>query len=360
MAYEGVLGKLGSNLFEGSGQGGMGFAKYTGLGAGSLGLYSGIKSSLDENDEGKGFTDGLMNGLVAGAFLGGAVNLAPKAIKSSLDSSGFTMYKNLDKVGDEAAKAFRPVYEDVNNKENKELLKSFKPVAKDNIKKIREPYVFSKDVTDGLIDTMADFEKETQDKLLNMGSKVDTIFTDFTTKNKRGVDFKNYLEDTRDKFNSMSRVDKIKNGGSFIAKAGFDSAYHHVVAPTGQFIKKATSGRLNEVTKLEGAAAAFSAYGGYEAYQMANEIADGDYSGALKTGMVIGAGKLAFSQGVNLIHANAFLKERNMTWGGVAAASGTGYALKQYATGLSKWTADDHTGLVKKMAEKGLNVTSSP
>ena len=119
MAYEGVLGKLGSNLFEGSGQGGIGFAKYTGLGAGSLGLYSGIKSSLDENDEGKGFTDGLMNGLVAGAFLGGAVNLAPKAIKSSLDSSGFTMYKNLDKVGDEAAKAFRPVYEDVNNKENK-------------------------------------------------------------------------------------------------------------------------------------------------------------------------------------------------------------------------------------------------
>ena len=141
----------------------------------------------------------------------------------------------------------------------------------------------------------------------------------------------------------MSTVDKLNMGSAFVTKAGFDSAYNHIVKPTGSFINKVKSGDFKNINGFEGSAAAFSAYGAYESLGILGEASDGNIGGAIGgVGLLVG-GKLAFSQGVNLTHANTFLKERGMTLGGVTKGASGGYFVKKFESGVKQWTPDDTT-----------------
>ena len=290
-----------------------------------------------------GFAAGAFRGALFGAGTGAAINLIPKGISSSFKNSGLNPWeKGLEKkIGEDASRIFKPTYDSVNTKENKELMKKFIPGAKSAWKESNgDDRVFSIKVLENLAKDMDNMTPETTKTLTDMGKNVAEDLSRFDKTASLGS-FDKWFQSNKKIFQDADSVDQAKMGASFITKAGFDSAYNHIVEPTGAFVNKALKNGFKDITKMETSAAAFSAFGAYEAYNIVDDVSNGDYMGAAKgMGMLVG-GKLLYSQGVNAIHMNSFLKEKGMTWGGVGKAAGGGYFTKKLYDGVGKWTPED-------------------
>ena len=342
MDYKGLIGKLGKDIFEGSGKGSQGVALYMGTGA-VVGGASGAMLSED------GFMAGAFRGATFGALTGGAINMIPKGIESSFRNSGLNPWeKGLEKrLGEDATRIFKPTYDSVNTEENKQLMKNFIPGAKKAWKESTDDRDFSVKVLQNLANDMDNMSPETTKTLVNIGENVADNLLAFEKTNSSKA-FESWFKGNKEIFKNADFSDQLSMGSSFITKAGFDSAYHHIVEPTGAFVHKALKNGFKDITKMETSAAAFSAYGAYEAYHIVDDISNGDYAGAAAgMGMLVG-GKLLYSQGVNAIHMNSFLKEKGMTWGGVAKAGGGGFFTKKLVDGVNKWTPED-TNMINTM-----------
>ena len=335
MAYEGLLGKLGKDIFEGSGIGGAGVAKYMGTGA-VIGGAGGATLSDD------GLIAGAFRGALFGAAVGGGINLAPKGISAAFKNSGIKQWEvGLEKrLGEDASRIFKPTYEKANTPANKELMKQFVPGAKSAYTTTKNDKDFSLKVTENLAKDMSKLSQNDIQFLGDLGKTTGDGIKAFSSTNS-SKQFDNWFTGNKKVFDDASLGDKLSMGGSFITKAGFDSAYNHIVKPTGSFISKVKSGDFKSINKYEGSAAAFSAYGAYESVDILDKASEGDIGGMMAgMGLLVG-GKLAFSQGVNLIHANAFLKEKGMTWGGVTKGASGGYFAKKFESGVKQWTPED-------------------
>lgn len=335
MAYGGLMGKLGKDIFEGSGAGSGGVAKYMATGA-ATGAVSGAVLSDDS------FVAGAFRGALFGAAVGGAINLAPKSVNSAFKNSGINPWqKGLEKdLGDDASRIFKPTYDKVNNKQNKELIKTFIPGAKAAYKTTKDDKAFSLKVVENLSKDMKNLKQADLDILESIGKNTEDNLTAFKkTKSYNATD--GWFTNNKNTFDALGTKDKFSVGSSFITKAGFDSAYSHIVEPTGSFINKVKNGKFKDIDKFEASAAAFSVYGAYEAGHILNDASDGNIAGVVGGSAMLLGGKLAYGQGVNLIHANSFLKEKGMTWSGVGQGIGGGYFTKKLANGIGKWDTDD-------------------
>lgn len=334
MAYSGLIGKLGNNIFNGSGAGTSGAAMYAGIGAGAGALLGGYASD-----------DGVIPGAFRGALFGGAVgagvNLIPKGVSSAFKTSGMKSITSdmIDDISKTAPQAFKQSYD--NAQRHKELIKGFVPGARQAWDQGGNAKTFSKNVIKNLAKDMKDIDVNTLKDLDAFGQQFikDQIGFEKTSAFKTINDvFKGNV----DIFNNMqSTSDKVALGSSFVAKTGFDSVYHHLVKPTGSLINKVKNKDFKGITGGEYAATAFNAFGIYEAGSMVNDVADGNYGSALVTGLMLTNGKIAFSQGANLIRTNKILKENNMTWGGVGSAVGGGVFVQRFSQGFQKWGPED-------------------
>ena len=337
MAYEGLLGRLGKDIFEGSGAGSAGLMKYAGIGA-AVGGAGGAVLSEDS------MMSGAFRGALFGAAVGGGINKAPQIVNSVFKNSGMTQWSSgLEKrLGEDASRAFKPTYDQANTSQNKELMKKFVHGAKTAFKTSKSDKDFSLKVTENLARDMSNLSQKDLDMLSGLGKTTGEGINNFNSTSSF-KEFDSWFDGNKKVFDNASTVDKLNMGSAFVTKAGFDSAYNHIVKPTGSFINKVKSGDFKNINGFEGSAAAFSAYGAYESLGILGEASDGNIGGAIGgVGLLVG-GKLAFSQGVNLIHANTFLKERGMTLGGVTKGASGGYFVKKFESGVKQWTPDDTT-----------------
>lgn len=335
MAYEGLIGKLGKDIFEGSGKGSSGVAKYMGTGA-VIGGLSGATLSDD------GVMAGAFRGAMFGALAGGGINVIPKGISSSFKTSGMKEWeKGLEKtLGEDASRIFRPTYDMVNNDTNKTLMKSFLPGAKEAHKISKNDKDFSLNVARNLARDMNKLSQNDLDIISSLATKAEKNTSDFsaTSSFRKSSD---WFNSNLKNYEKLEATDKIKVSSSFLGKAGFDSAYNHIVKPTGNFINKVKEGDFKNINKYEIGAAAFSGYGAYEAGSILNSASDGDISGVIGgMGLLVGS-KLAYSQGVNLIHANSFLKEKGMTWSGIGKGGAGVHFARRFEKGTREWTPED-------------------
>ena len=112
MAYEGLLGKLGKDIFEGLGKGNTGAMTYAGIGAGVGGVAGGLT--------GDDTTSGIINGALFGAGVGASVNLLPKFVNNTLgkhDIRGFSNSTN--DIANDAISSYRSIISTVNDPNNK-------------------------------------------------------------------------------------------------------------------------------------------------------------------------------------------------------------------------------------------------
>lgn len=333
--YEGLIGKLSQDIFEGSGQGNLGVAKYAGLGSLAGAGVGGTQGYLSEEGS---FQGGLVRGALAGAGIGAATNYVPKAISSTLKKSGLNVYGEVPELAEAASTAFRPLFDSMNTTANKDLLSSFQPTIRENVRSINKPHKFAKDSAMDVIKKAENPQDLTN--LQNIGKDVVDNLESFNTTNIQGIKFKNYIDSSVDSFQGLSKGDRRKTAGSFTAVLGFDSAYKHIVEPTGDFIKKTRAGQSTSM--MEKSAAAFSLFGAYEAAQVTGDISEGNWGAAAGGFAMLAGSKLAFSQGVNAIHANKFLKEKGISASDLAKTTVAGYGVKQLFTGFNKFTPEDH------------------
>ena len=345
-AYKGLIGKLGKDIFKNPGA----IGRYAGIGAG-VGVVGGAMMSDD------GIMSGAMRGGVFGAALGAGIHWAPRAINKTIKDSGFIEWDraNTAPLLSEGFDSFKPVYDTVNDPAMKKTMKDFVPAVTEAFSSTKNNKDFAREVQIGVIEKAGGMDKATLNSLMDIGNDVGDGITKIkglpTYQKARDWQYAN--EEIWDK---MSTGKKVGLGTSVVAKMGFDSAYHHIVEPTGKFIRKTMAGK--KPTMGQSAAAAFSLYGGYEAYHIGNDVADGNKLSALGCVCMLVAGKLAFSQAGNAIALHKEMVKRNITPMGVAKAGIGGIGARKLALGYRDMDAADHLA-VQTAARKRLTGASA-
>lgn len=325
MAYEGVLGKLGKNIFEGLGKGNAGALAYTGIGAGVGGVAGGLT--------GDDTLSGVMSGALFGAGVGASVNLLPKFVNNTLVKHDFRGFSNsINDIASEGIDSYRPLINSVNNPLNKTLVSDFKDISKKHFFKSNRE--FSRDTISGILNRVSGNTSDLS-RINKMANDSWTGTESFLGK-KTGKDAFNISMHNASVWSGLNSKEKWQVGTAKTLQLGFDSVYNHVVKPTGDFFKKGV-----EKTFDNGSAAVVSAIGLYEGYNAVNNVADGNYSGAFANLVGFGALKVAYSQGMNVKHFNQMLKEKGVTFKQVANTAGVGVGLARFKNGTSKLNDSD-------------------
>lgn len=345
-AYKGLIGKLGKDIFKNPGN----MGKYAGVGAG-VGIVGGAIMSDD------GIMSGAMRGGVFGAALGAGIHWAPRAINKTIKDSGFIEWDraNTGPLLSEAFDSFKPVYDTVNDPVMKKTMKDFVPAVTEAFSSTKTNKDFAREVQIGVIEKAGGMDKATLTSLMDIGNDVGEGITKIKglPTYQKAMDWRDVNKEIWDK---MSTGKKVGLGTSVVAKMGFDSAYHHIVEPTGKFIRKTMAGKKPSVG--QSAAAAFSLYGGYEAYHIGNDVADGNNMSALGGMGMLVAGKLVFSQAGNAIKLHKEMVKRKITPIGVAKAGVGGIGARKLALGYKDMDAADHLA-VQTAARKHLTGASA-
>ena len=121
------------------------------------------------------------------------------------------------------------------------------------------------------------------------------------------------VEHNLDTWRNIKGVEKAKVSSSLLMKSGFDSAYHHVVEPTGSFIRKISGKDSGKITGLEIAATGFSAFGAYEMFNIIDDAAEGNWSSVAGGIAMLAGSKVAFAQGVNVFKGIELAKKHNIS-----------------------------------------------
>ena len=334
--YEGFIGKLSQDIFNGSGQGSSGAARYAAIGSATGAGIGGIQGSL--SDEGS-FGGGLVRGAVAGAAGGAGVNLIPKMLSHNMNASGLKPYENFQGLASQAIDDFKPVNDYLTSPKMKEVLSDFKPIRDNNIKNISNPKAFAMGVDQDFIKARG---RLNPDDFTDLTKYMETATQGFDN-SAEGVQFNAYLNNTRDKFFAMNKPDQAKAAGSFAATLGFNSAYKHIVEPTGDFITKFKAGQSTNL--YEKSAAAFSAFGLYEGLGISKDVSEGNWgSAAAGLGLLVG-GKALYSQGVSGFRAANFLKSKGVSVSDAVNTSKVMAAGQIYRKGVGMYTPEDHLSL---------------
>ena len=358
--YGGIIGKLQTSIFNGSGRELQGALMYSGIGAG-IGAVGGALTSDD------GVGSGIMRGGMLGAGIGAAANLLPKAVastykrhnlksidKSTLDSgildiadaySGFmnkqsesgTVLGGLFTSGaipkgahlKNDAEFIQMATDALQGNVNKGSSKMSKKMSKVSKGLGQNPDGTDRTFADVFTKEFADYYRETSNAKLSGDAKL--------AASKDGSALANTIKENLASFKNASTMGKAEIGSAVGAKAGFDSVYHHLVEPTGSLIRKVRGIDKGKITGEEYAATAFNAFGAYEIGNIMNDTADGDYGGALKSAAILGVGKLAYAQGVNLFKLNKIRKDYNipMDFVGQKAVQGASAAFTTIAGGAN-------------------------
>lgn len=340
MKYDGLIGKIGNSIPTTS------MSTFAGIGAGTVGVIGGGLSYYENRDVSDA-AGGAFRSAIFGGILGAAAHKMPGMIGNQIKNSGIDVIdqKQLAKAGDLGAEIFKPFLHRVNTPENKELLKDFNPHVKNSLKHSNDNIKFAKSLIKGMDETSDNLKPETFNKLMDLGQDVITGIDKFNASDS-GKYLDNYFTNVKKQWKGMSTFNKAKNIAAFGTKMGFDSAYSHIVKPTGGFLR-------GEFTKENSAAFAFSMYGVYEAGVAVNNVQQGDYSGATKAvGMLVG-GKLAYGQAANLIHLDHFLKSKNLTWGQVFKGGASGYGLNKFTSGANKFTQTENQAVAGIFSNTG-------
>ena len=106
--------------------------KGVGIGA-SVGAGLGALSSDD------GYVTGSLRGGIAGAGIGALAHGIPRGIDAAYKSSGLTKPRDglLGEYAKDAMDSFKGTYTSVNNEQNKNLMKSFVPVLRKQLKHLQ-------------------------------------------------------------------------------------------------------------------------------------------------------------------------------------------------------------------------------
>lgn len=127
-------------------------------------------------------------------------------------------------------------------------------------------------------------------------------------RNSESIKFvKSATESNNEIFSQMSKTQLAKTFGSQVAEQGFKSAYHHIVQPTGQFLK-------GNMTLETTAATAFSAFGIYEAGSAINNVRQGNYSAAAGDLGLLAIGKLNYAGVSSLIKTHNSLAKQGISY----------------------------------------------
>ena len=339
--YEGVIGKFQTSIFGGMGAGMKGAGIHAGIGAG-IGAVGGAFTTDDD------WYQGAKRGAGAGAIVGGGINLGAKYVSGVMEKSGLQSWDhaNTKNVIKDMSDSYKGTYAVMNNPANTESMKTFLPNVRKNFFNDNDRH-FAYNTAMGLTDELKKNPQLAKD-LGTFGTNVmnDSLKFEKTGSHKVIKDFTNANYDAIQKADGIAAKANLYN--AFTMKSAFDSAYDHIINPTGQLIKNTMKGDFGSITKGQVAAGAFSAYGGYEGYGALKDASNGDYSGALGAAGMLVAGKLAFAQASNMIKVDSYLKANDMTWRGVGK-SGMGFiGAKRMNSGLndisvnsSKWLATD-------------------
>lgn len=328
MKYEGLIGKIGGAIPNSS------TTKFAGIGAAVVAPI-GAGLSYYENQDWGDAAAGALRSAAFGGILGVAAHRMPGIIGNQIKNSGIDVIDSakVSEAGDLAATIFKPYLNKIKTPENKQLLSDFNPHVKSALKHSADNVKFSKSLIRGMDDASDNLSTESFTNLVNLSEEV-MNGTEQLFNSSSGKYLDQYAENVAKQWEGMSSFSKAKNIVAFGTKMGFDSAYGHIVKPTGSFLR-------GNFTKENSAAFAFSMYGVYEAGSAVNSVQQGDYSGATKAiGMLVG-GKLAYGQAANLIHLNSFIKSKNLTWSQVFKGAGSGYGLNKFAKGVGGFTPEE-------------------
>jgi len=342
--YTGVVDKIRRDVFEDNVSAGSYALMGAAAGAVTVGTIGGIT--------GEGFLSSGITGGITGAGLGFATNKAPKAIMNQLKRVGVKPLDNINDIRDEALTQFQATYKTVNDDQFKESLKLFKPISERNAKNIGDSYQFSKGVMNDFVDSFDNMTQQDLDNFMNFGKVVGNDLDNFS-QSSAGTALGDWLEDSGKKFMNLSTVDQHITVANLSTKAGFDSAYSHIVEPTQRVLQ----GKPKE--GLDYLATAVSAYGLYEVGTMAHDISEGEWTSALGTAAWLGVGKVLYSQGVNAYKMHTALKEKGMTYSGLANSMKVGIGMKQLQAGMKQWTPEDYADFHSKVASKMSNHANS-
>ena len=331
MAYEGIVGKLGKDIFEGLGKGTSGAATYAGIGAG----VGGVAGAFLGDDT----TSGALQGAVFGAALGAGTNLLPKFVKNTLgkhniQSLNYSLVENFS----DAASSYASLLSTVGDKANKQLVQDFGASARKNF--FKSDRVFSRNVVQD-VNSYIDKDPRSIVKIARIGEDTWDGTESFLGK-KTGQDiFKKGLNNL-DIWNSLETKEKYKVGTAKVLQSGFDSVYSHIIKPTGEFFSKG-----NKSTFENGSAAAMTGLGLYEGYNAVDNASNGNYSGAFANLAGFAGAKIAYSQAMNVRSMNKILEQKNLTWGQVGKATVAGFGSSRFVRGATKWTDADRDILQK-------------
>lgn len=351
--YTGLVGKLENNIFNGSGKGIGGAAMYAGIGAAVGGIGGALTNSEDR-------TSGALRGAVLGAGLGAATNTIPKGISNTFKKSGFYMpdRKAISEVGDHFTTDYRPFYDVVNTPENKEYAKSYMPVVKQSLKEGGT----DSDFFENFSVNMAKRAKEHganganlgPERVMELGDAAQSSFEAFEkhmseSGGRKEID--KAIHGNMKIWKASSAGMKVGIATSAVASAGFESMMHHIAAPTGQFFKNLKDGKAPGWRNSFATAA--SALGAYEGYNVLNNTSEGNYGSAAGGMLMLGLGKVAFSQGVNAFDIGAAMKKKGLTPQGLKAAMGVGFILNKLKNGAKNMEPEQKARIVQRLQDIG-------
>ena len=316
--------------------------KGVGIGA-SVGAGLGALSSDD------GYGTGALRGGIAGAGIGALAHGIPRGIDAAYKSSGLTKPRDglLGEYAKDAMDSFKGTYTSVNNEQNKNLMKSFVPGVKKAVKTSADDRDFSLKMVDNMVDNVKSFSKKDMDTISNIGKNVEDDLHNLSKKAST-KELGNFFEDSIKTFQSATTSKKVGIATAAVTDAGLNSVKSHLIEPTMNMFGKIRSGNFRDIQKHEVAATAFNSWGAYEMGGAVNDISDGNYGSAVGTLAMMGAGKLAYGQGANILKVNSMLKERGMTWSGVGKAGVGGMGANKFYNGTKAWTPEDQTSIMNK------------
>lgn len=296
-----------------------------------------------------GYGTGALRGGIAGAGVGGLAHGVPRGISAAYKGSGLTRPREglVSEYVADAMDSFKGTYTSVNTEQNKELMKSFVPGVKKAVKTSVDDRDFSLKMVDNLVDNVKSFSKKDMDTISNIGKNVEDDLASLSKKAST-KEMGDFFENSINTFRSATTSKKVGIATAAITDAGLNSVKSHLIDPTVSMFGKIKKGNFKDIHKHEMAATAFNAWGAYEMGHAVNDIADGNYGSAAGTMVMMGAGKLAYSQGANLLKVNSMLKERGMTWGGVGKAGIGGMGANKFYNGTKAWSPEDQISVMNK------------
>lgn len=312
----------------------VGFVKGIGVGT-AVGAGAGAVASDD------GYGAGALRGGIAGAVAGAGVAGVPRMINAAYSKAGFTKPPEgaFSNYANTLMDTYKPTYDVVNTEANKELMKSFIPGVKAANKTATSDGDFALKTIESMAKTYKGMKPEDIKRLANVGEII-AKDSEKLEGNKNISDFTNYMQQEVKKFQGLSGGLKVGVMTTAAIDGGIGSVKSHLIDPMVSMGKKIGKGDFRGINKFEYGAAGFNALGVYETGSAVNDIADGNYGSAAGSLALLGAGKLAYSQGANVVKGLDMLHGKGMTVKGAVNAGVAGGGMYRMNAGIKSWTPE--------------------